>query len=194
MSTATEQSGKPSMNILQRPRVQLGAVIALAVAAALIAGAIARERNNRSTASTAAVSTIGPVAFTAEQLRDESRALDQAIFWAGPKAGYTYEFTRNASGSIFVRYLPAGVKVGAVEPHYLIVATYPFRHALNVLRIAAGKRGVPIPGNGLALVHDQYPQSVHIAFPNTDYQVEVYDPSPARSLAVARSGNVTPVK
>jgi hypothetical protein len=192
MSTAAKRSEKPSMTILRRPRVRLGAVVALAVAAALIAAAIARDHSNGSTAPSAIAS--GPVALTAAQLRDESRVLDQPIFWAGPRAGYTYEFTRTANGNIYVRYLPAGVKVGATRPRYLIVGTYPFPHPLKMLRIAAGKRGVSIPGNGLALVHDEYPQSVHMAFPNTNYQVEVFDPSPARALAVARSGDVTPVR
>ena len=34
--------------------------------------------------------------------------------------------------------------------------------------------------------------SVHIAFPRVDYQVEVYDPEPARALAVARSDRSSP--
>jgi hypothetical protein len=32
-----------------------------------------------------------------------------------------------------------------------------------------------------------------MAFPGVDYQIEVYNPSPARSLSTALSGNVKPV-
>ena len=50
-----------------------------------------------------------------------------------------------------------------------------------------------VPGGGIALVDAGYPSSVHMAFPGVDFQVEVYDPSPQRALAVALSGDVQPV-
>jgi hypothetical protein len=55
-----------------------------------------------------------------------------------------------------------------------------------------GGRGIQVPGGGLALVDEKYPKSVHLAFPNVNYQVEVFDPSPKRALAVATSGQVRP--
>jgi predicted aconitase with swiveling domain len=46
---------------------------------------------------------------------------------------------------------------------------------------------------GVAMVDRAHPQSVHLAYPGVDDQVEIYDPSPARSLRIARSGEVRPV-
>jgi hypothetical protein len=43
------------------------------------------------------------------------------------------------------------------------------------------------------VVPSQNPRSAYIAFPRQDYQVEVYDPSPARALRLATSGRVAPV-
>jgi hypothetical protein len=59
--------------------------------------------------------------------------------------------------------------------------------------VANGK-AIELPGGGIALVDEGYRQSVHVAFPGVDYQVEVYDPSPRRSLAVTTSGDVGPVR
>jgi hypothetical protein len=58
--------------------------------------------------------------------------------------------------------------------------------------VANGK-GIEIPGGGLALVHEGYRKSVHLAYPGVDYQVEVYDPSPRVARRVAVSGKVRPV-
>ena len=46
----------------------------------------------------------------------------------------------------------------------------------------------------MALVDESYPNSVHVAYPGVDYQVEVYDPSPARAREVATSGLVQRVR
>ena len=94
---------------------------------------------------------------------------------------------------MFVRYLPAGAKVGSKQAIYLIIATYPYRNALQALKGLSDGQKLTIPGGGLAIVDKKDPKSVHLAYPGVDDQVEVYDPSPARSLRVAKSGAVPPV-
>jgi hypothetical protein len=37
------------------------------------------------------------------------------------------------------------------------------------------------------------PQSVYIAFPDKDEQIEVYDPDPKTAFALATSGAVVPI-
>ena len=76
---------------------------------------------------------------------------------------------------------------------YLIIATYPFRGALQALKGLASQPKLTIPRGGIAVVDGKDPKSVHLAYPGINDQVEVYDPSPARSLAVAKSGTVRPV-
>ena len=188
----------------RKGRVRLGAVFAVAVAGGLGAWAVVGSRDDpvspgepsaaTTPATTAAtVRPIAPVGLSAKGLRTLTASIPEPIYWAGPKPGYLYELTRTAAGKIFIRYLPSGTPVGTKKATYLIVATYPFRGALKALTDLPAKSQVKIPGGGVAIVDESHPESVHLAFPGVDNQVEVYDPSPARSLAVAKSGTVRPV-
>jgi hypothetical protein len=185
------------------PRTRIGAAIAVAAGAGLGAWALVGHGGPASSSpSTVAASPpaapaatakpIGPVALSASGLRTLSSSVDQPIYWAGPKAGYLYELTRTSEGRVFIRYLPPGAQVGSKRQIYLVVATYPFQNPLQALKNLPGTH-VAIPGGGVAMVDTGHPQSVHLAYPGVDDQVEVYDPSPARSLKLARSGAVRPV-
>jgi hypothetical protein len=118
------------------------------------------------------------------------------VYWAGPKGGFTYELTQSNDGRIYVRYLPAGVPIGSNEPKYLTIGTYPVKNALASVRaIAKRLRVVPVKvkGGGIAVRDTQHPTSVYLAFPGSDYEIEVYDPSPAHALQVGRSGEIVPL-
>ena len=93
---------------------------------------------------------------------------------------------------MFIRYLPSGVAPGAKRP-YLTVATYPFPGAFAAVRRTAAKNPtgtIRLSGGGLAVVDAGYPKSIHVAYPGVPYQVEVFDPSPARARAIVSSGKV----
>src|SRR6266480_6015728 len=49
------------------------------------------------------------------------------------------------------------------------------------------------PG-GAAVQDPKHPTSIHFAYPRSDYQIEVYDPSPARALQLVLSGQITPLE
>ncbi len=185
------------------PRVRIGAVIALAIVAGIVAWVIV-DRNSNSNPSAATttgtqpvtgpvVKPIGPVALREAALRSEAVNIGQPIYWAGAQRGHTYEFTRTNSNKLYVRYLPSSVKAGAPGSKYLIVATYPDTNAYRGLLAVSNGQQVKVPGGGIALVDTGYPKSVHLAFPGVPYQVEVYDLSPATALRVATSGKVAPV-
>jgi hypothetical protein len=179
---------------LRQPRVRLVAVVALGVVAAVVAWAVIGTGSSSKSSSTPSVNPVGPVGLSASGLRKLAAAAGQPIYWAGTKHGYVYELTKTASGNVFVRYLPPGARVGAKGANFLIIATYPFTNALRALENVANGRGISLPGGGIAVVDKKYPKSIHLAYANVNYQVEVYDPSPARSLQVARSGAVRPVQ
>jgi hypothetical protein len=143
--------------------------------------------------TTTTVKAIGPVGLSAKGLRTLITSAGAPVYWAGPETGKLYELTRTSAGKVFVRYLPTGVKVGTKQSTYLIVATYPFRKPYQALEQLQGGKKIVIPGGGVAVVDQAHPESVHVAFPGVDVQVEVYDPSPARSLQLARSGAVKPI-
>jgi hypothetical protein len=170
--------------LLRQPRIMLGTVAAVAVAVSLGAcgGSSASKPNN----------PVAPVGLSAEGLRTLAARVGQPIYWVGPKKGYLYELTRTQTGNVLIRYLPPGAKVGA-RKQYLTIATYPFRNALQALKNVAHGRQLELPGGGIALVDTRSRKSVHIAYPGVDYQVEVFDPSPAGSRRVALSGEVRPV-
>jgi hypothetical protein len=201
--TEPEASGAPDEpRTLYRPRIRLGAVVALAAAAGLGTWAVlgSRETGSSSTPAppapgetTATARPIAPVGLSAKGLRTLTATVGAPIYWAGPKPGYLYELTRTRTGTVFIRYLPPGAQVGSKQAIYLVVATYPFRNALQALKNLNTSPQLTIPGGGIAIVDQKHPESVHLAYPGTDNQVEIYDPSPARSLAIAKSGDVRPV-
>jgi hypothetical protein len=137
----------------------------------------------------------GAVAVSAAELRALAAALGHPIYWLGRKPGVTYELTRTDADAVFVRYLPSGVATGENRP-YLTVATYPFPGAFASVQRSAARNPtgtIRLSGGGLAVVDAGYPKSIHVAYPGVPYQVEVFDPSPARARAIASSGQVKAV-
>jgi hypothetical protein len=121
-----------------------------------------------------------------------STILSTPIYWAGPRPGCFYELRRAFMGHIFLRYLPEGSRLGE-NGQYLIVATYPVQGAFEVLKRQANGKEIAGPDGSIILVDHAYPKSVYLAFPNVDYEIEIYDPSPEKALELAESGDVSPV-
>jgi hypothetical protein len=180
--------------------VRIGAVVALALAAAFVVWLLVRGNDDSSseptTAQTTTTAATGPVAATPAALRALSDEVGHPIYWIGPQRGRTYELTRTASGRIFVRYLPSGAKVGNRSASYTIVGTYPVSKALQVLQDLSkqpGEKRASVPGGGLAVYSTSSPTNVYVAYPGSDVQIEVFDPSAAKALRLVTSGRVAPV-
>jgi hypothetical protein len=188
-------SGEASSHALWRSasgwRVRVGALIAVAAIGGIVAWLVL-GRTSSNKASTVKVTPIEPVALSDSGLATLAKTVGQPIYWAGPRNGYLYELRRTSNGDVYVRYLPPGVEAGAPGAKYLTVATYPFPGAFQALKRVTDGRQISIPGGGVALIDSTYKKSLHLAYPKVDYQVEVFDPSAARALAVARSGRVQP--
>jgi hypothetical protein len=123
-------------------------------------------------------------------------SIGHPVYWAGPRPRFTYELSRTKDGRVYVRYLPPGVKPGDPKSSYLTVGTYPQRHAFATLRATVKKQKaspVRLFGGGLAFQYKSRPTSMYLAYPGSDYQVEVFDPSPARARHVVVSGEIKPV-
>ena len=181
--------------------VRIGAVVALAIAAAFVIWLIVRGNDNSSSATTTTdttptVNAIGPVAATHAALRSLSAKSDQPIYWVGPRPGQTYELTRTTSGKTYIRYLPPGAEIGNKRADYTIVGTYPTQDAQKVLKDLAkqpGEKSVSTPGGGFAVYSTAHPTNVYVAFPGSDVQIEVFDPSAAKALRLVTTGRVAPV-
>jgi hypothetical protein len=135
--------------------------------------------------------TSGAAGVSAARLKALAASLGQPIYWAGTRPSTTYEFTRVPDGNVYVRYLPKGVPVGASEG-YLTVSTYPVTGAFDATKAAAKGPNVvkfAVGGGGIAFYNSKKPTNVYVAYPGSDYQIEVYHPKPgeARKLVAAES-------
>ncbi len=120
------------------------------------------------------------VAVASADLAKLQARLGRNVYWAGAERGATYELTQTPDGRVYVRYLPASVRVGT--PHlYLTIGTYPLPNAYATTNSAATRIGavtIPVAG-GIAFYDRSRPTSVYVAFPGVDEQIEVFDPSAA---------------
>lgn len=133
-----------------------------------------------------------PTPTSPAQLRAVAASLGHPIYWVGAKAGYSYELAKTSDGQVQISYVPAGQASGA-SGSYLTIGTYPFPKPLAAIRQLGkqpGAQTIKLKGGGLAVIDQKTPQSIHLAYPNSDYQLEVYDPSAATAKRVVSSGEL----
>jgi hypothetical protein len=137
-----------------------------------------------------------PGAASAGALHALPRAVGHPVYWAGQRAGFTYELTRPAGGGVYVRYLPHATRVGDARPAYLTVATYPGAGFETVKAQAekTGSRIETLPGGRLLVSPRGRPQSAYLVARGEDVQVEVYAPEAGRAAALIRSGGVVALR
>jgi hypothetical protein len=186
---------------LYTPRTELGyyldwrrfvAVIAAVIVVGLAAWLLIFHRDSDSPATPG-----DPTAVSAEQLGEFATSLGHPVYWAGERPDTTYELTHSPDGHVFVRYLTEGAPVGDERPMFLTIATYPAHDSIRALLNEGQERDAIVeraPHGGLAVMDKNRPTSVYLAYPEADYQIEIYDPSPERALELALSGNVQPVR
>jgi hypothetical protein len=183
----------------RRPDVRIGAVVAVAIAVAFVVWLVLRSGDSSSSSSTQTqtVPAIAPVAATPDRLRSLSVEIGRPIYWAGPISDTTYELTRTSQDRIYVRYLPEGVPVGTKDASYTIVGTYPVTNAYGVLQTLAKKQGeksFTAPKGGIAVYETSLSTNVYLAYPGSNVQIEVFDPSAERARELITSGQVGPVR
>jgi hypothetical protein len=180
------------------PRVRVGAIVVVAAVVAIVVWLLVRNNDNGSGSSSVATGpAIGPVAASPDRLRALAQEEGHDIYWIGPEDNTTYELTRTSAGRIFVRYLPKGVPVGIDKADYTIVGTYPVPNATSVLQGLAAKSGenkLSVPNGGIAVYNNSQPTNVYVAYPGSNLQIEVFDPSAERAQRLVTSGQVVPVR
>jgi hypothetical protein len=131
-----------------------------------------------------------------DELRSLSTELGHPLYWVGEESGHIYELTQLKNGQIFIRYLPHGVPIGSPEAAYTIVGTYPVPNAYDVLKKLAKKPGelsFAAPHKGLAVFDASRPTSVYLAYPGSNLQIEVFDPSAQHARNLIMTGHLVPV-
>jgi hypothetical protein len=179
-----------------RPELRVGAIVAVALAAAAVVWLLARDDSGGSSATTPNVAAIPAVSASPGRLRDLSVEAGRPIYWLGPQADRTYELTRTTLDRIYVRYLPSGVAVGTTEAKYPLVGTYPVDSAYDVLTQLAkrsGESSFTAPKGGFAVYSTEQPTNIYLAYPGSDVQIEVYASSAEHARELITSGQVVPV-
>jgi hypothetical protein len=170
--------------------VRLGALAAVGFAA-FVAGWLVIGGDDKPSRPNSGAATASEA-----ELRRFAASTPHPVYWAGPRAGHTYELTRTNDGRVYVRYLPEGVKAGDPRPRFLTVATYPRPQAYAELKRAAKAPAATarsLPGRGLAVV-SRGSKSVYFGYPDAAYQVEVYAPSARWARDLVLRGQVVPVR
>jgi hypothetical protein len=177
---------------ISRETVRVGAVLVVPVFVGFFAWLLLKDGDDSPEASQG----VGPVEVSPIELSEWARSIRTPVYWAGEIADRKLELRRTPTGRIFVRYLPADENV-ATRSSQLTVATYPQGNGYEAVR-AAGKRSgaskARIDGGGLLVGGTRESRSVHFSYPDADYQVEVYSPSPGQSRRLVLAGRVRPVR
>jgi hypothetical protein len=177
---------------LREPRN--AAIIGVLIAAVVVALFLLLKNDDNGSSEPA--STNGPEAISVQGLHDLAQSVDHPVYWAGPRAGEQYELTISDEGNIFVRYLDPNTPIGSRAVASTTIGTYPVDNAYAALQKAAAKPGATTdktPDGGFVVTNSNNPQSVYIAFPGSDHQIEVYDPDPKTALSLATSGAIVPI-
>jgi hypothetical protein len=178
--------------MLRLPHLRLGALVAVGLATFLIGWLVlGGDDKGSQPAQSASVNGVSEA-----QLREFAASSPNPVYWAGPRTGQTYELYRTSDGRVYVRYLPAGVKVGDPRPKFLTVGTYPLPKAFAALKRAGRTPGAVtrrLPGGGMAVLSPTTP-SVYFAYPGAKYQVEVFAPSASTTRNLVLGGQVVPIR
>lgn len=120
-----------------------------------------------------------------------------AVYWVGPMDGTNVELTKPPEGGVQVRYPDDDLVAGQGSAETLTIASYPMADADAELDDFAAKPDVVVrrsPDGRRVVLSRQRPTSVYFASPDNGVEVEVYDPSPQRALALALSDDLRPME
>jgi hypothetical protein len=132
------------------------------------------------------------VAADATEVQELAADLGRPVYWAGPTGAETFEWTALSDGRTYIRYLTGGAEVEDPRPLYLTVATYPVGDGVKAVKTAARSadtKTVKAPGGAIAYA-PKNTSSVYVAYPGSEYQIEVFDPDPKRALKLVRAGRI----
>ena len=169
-------------------------IILLMLLSALISSGVTYAvTNNSSSAPTASSTTLtevisGKVALTEAELIAAVKELGADVYWAGPVKGAKYTLAVPADGQAYVRYLPEGQGIDDTKPNYVVIATYTTTDAFTATQAAGNtSNGVSfISASGAAIYYSKdTPTNVYLAYPNLNYQIEIFNPIAATALEIA---------
>ncbi|MEI8066672.1 MAG: hypothetical protein WCH42_04995 [Actinomycetes bacterium] len=148
-----------------------------------------------SVATQVSLTPFGPALVNQLELSNVHTTVKHSVYWAGTIANSSYELTITKSGSVYVRYLAAGVTAGSPEAS-LTIGSYPKTGAFEQLQTwgkAAGALTVKDKGGALVYRQTATSKNAYFAFKNSALLVEVFSPVPNAAFDLIQSGKVVQV-
>jgi hypothetical protein len=187
-----KQDGDITVKSEKKKKVTLEITL-LMILTALISSGITYAVTSNNSAATSVTSTItevtaGKVALTEGELIAAVKQLGIDVYWAGPVSGAKYTLAVPADGQAYVRYLPNGQGIEDTKPNYVVIATYSTTDAFTSTQAAGNtSSGVTfINAEGAAVYYSKdTPTNVYVAYPNLNYQIEIFDPIATTALEIA---------
>lgn len=179
------------MGAADRPWLLRGAVLGLTLVVALVAWIASGDDEE----AAAPVVEAEPRIVAVEELEEVAVGAEYPLYWAGAMPGAALELTESETG-IQLRYLDEGAGVGEESAAFFTVGSYPLADPTGALDALAAEPGAIVrrsPDGRRVVTRRENPNSVYFASPDNSVQVEVYDPSPQRAMALALSELVRPI-
>jgi hypothetical protein len=182
---------------LDRERHSRGFFTVLIVSVALISGLIAfglaqQIRPTLGEQTTLAAKTSGGVCLTEKELKNLVSEQKLTAYWSGPIGGATYSINANQSGQVFIRYIEKGQKCDSQTREYRVIATYSQAGAFESTKAAGNQaNGVSLANTDGSIVYfnKESPTNVYLAYPEIEYQIEIFDPDPKKAVTLATTPN-----
>ena len=185
----------PGSAMPKRKDVQKAAAGAMLVAAALVLWLLLDDSGS-SDENTDKASSGAPEIVSVESLRSTAAERASPIYWAGPPEGSELELTQSSPDRTYVRYLTGGAEAGDQRP-FLTVGSYQLADPIVDLR-SQGKQpdGVLISADdgGVVYFSKNRPESVYLAYPGENTEIEIFAPNFQQALELATSGRIVPVE
>jgi hypothetical protein len=174
----------------KRRHLVLATGLAVAIAALLVVWLLLEDNDP----AEAPASTGGTEIVSVESLR--SAAEETPIYWIGPPEGSELELSRPSADRTYVRYLTGGAEAGDPNP-FLTVGSYKLADPVQALRSQGkGASGVlaKAPNGGVVYFERESPESVYLAYPGVNTEIEVFAPNFQQALRLVTSGRIVPVE
>jgi len=135
--------------------------------------------------------------MTESQLRETVVSNHLLVYWAGPQIGANYLLDTVESNVIVLTVLPPSQKTQATRSSYPQIATYVLKNAFEAILSGGGNQDVAgfINADGNAVFYSSLdPKNVFVGLRGMDVEVQIFDPDPGTSLAIAKeAGRLTPI-
>lgn len=131
-----------------------------------------------------------------DALRETASEGQTPIYWAGLPSGAKLELSRPAPDRTYVRYLTGDAQASDPRP-FLTVGSYELPDPIAALRTEGREPGGVLaraPRGGVVYFRRKQPESVYLAYPGANVQIEVFAPSFQQALQLVTAGRIVPVE